>query len=289
MTDQSSPRWYSFRLWQLFAVITLIGCYLGYQVYVVRERKALLEEMRRGYAYQLTTAAQWQGAEPHVPATTVPYLRRLLGDEAVQQIGYYAHMKDDAKLRQISRTFPEAKIYESSPPLEPCHPGCFPHGTLISTPGGIVAIDAIQAGDTVYSVTNTGEKKSLVVASIFRTHNRLWNIETEVGLLRTTETQPLCVSLAAHQPAGELQPGDSILIWSDDALPGQEVQATTVLRMEKTDDVVPVINLVLGNREPFIANGYLARSKPPKNSSEFGVPNSELKAAEIQPQTTRHH
>lgn len=257
--DQKPRRWGSFSLRTFFIAITLIACYLAYEIYAVRARQAALKSLRTDWQYSITTAAQYQGSGAPGPVASVSWLRRQLGDEAIQHIGYYDHIKDPGKLRMLGRTFPEAKLVKNDPPLEPCHPGCFPHGTLISTPGGLVRIEAIQEGDTVYSIMATGERKSLAVQSIFRTHNRLWHVETEVGLLRTTETQPLCVSLTAHQAAGELQAGDRILIWRE-----EEVQETTIVGVQKTDEIVPVINLVLGNRESFIANGYLARSKPPK-------------------------
>lgn len=274
--EKKPRRWGSFSLRTFFILITLIACYLGYEIYAVRARQSVLKELRTNWSYSVTMADQYQANGAPGPVAKVSFLRRLLGDQAVQHISYYDHIRNEPELRRLSRTFPEAKLVSNArPPLEPCHPGCFPHGTLISTPGGLVRIEAIQEGDTVYSVTTTGEKKSLVVSSIFRTHNRLWNIETEAGLLRTTETQPLCVSITAHQPAGELQPGDRILIWHEAFSPDQEllvaeVQHTTVLSVQKTDSIVPVINLVLGNKEPFIANGYLARSKPPKDDQLVG-------------------
>jgi len=277
MTDKPVRGWFSFRLWQLFAVMTVIGCYLAWQIYIVKERKAELAKLKDSWTFRVTTVDQWLGSDTSGRVASVPIVRRvLLGDVAVQSISYYPHMALDPELKRLQRIFPEANLVQDRPPLEPCHPGCFPHGTLVSTPGGLQKIESIAVGDRVCSISLTGDKKSLAVQSIFRTQNRLWEVQTDRGLLVTTETQPLCTLLDKHIPAGELQPGDALLVWDDNEPIGNQLQEVRVVSVRKTDQIVPVINLVLGNREPFIANGYLARSKPPKASSEFRVQSFEL-------------
>lgn len=266
MTDKPVRGWFSFRLWQLFAVMTVICCYLAYEAYTVRTRNAMRDELKRTWNYSITTAEQYQAMGSHGKVASVSPVRRLLGDEAIQSIGYYKHLKDDAALRRIARMFPEAELRENVPQqsLEPCHPGCFPHGTLVSTPTGPRKIETIAVSDRVCSISLAGDKKSLAVQSIFRTHNRLWEVQTDRGLLVTTETQPLCTLLDKHIPAGELQAGDALLIWDDSEPIGNQLQEVRVVSVRQTENIVPVINLVLGNKEPFIANGFLARSKPPQ-------------------------
>ena len=66
-------------------------------------------------------------------------------------------------------------------------------------------------------------------------------------------------------PPLKLQPGDVILAWSSGDSTEGEVTEARVTGKVCTDEIVPVINLVLGNREPFIAGGFLARSKPPRD------------------------
>ncbi len=65
--------------------------------------------------------------------------------------------------------------------------------------------------------------------------------------------------------AGKLQTGDIILSWHTSEVGDYEVRQSRVLRIQKTETITPVINLVLGNRESFIAGGFLARSKPPRD------------------------
>lgn len=270
MTDKPRPHWFRFRLWQVFALTTVLCVYLGWQVGIVRSRAAFIKELRAD-GVQVTTVSQLETnylailAARERPAA-IPFTRRLLGDEAVQYIGYYSPPGIGAeRVAQIRRTFPEAVVTQHERPLEPCHPGCFPHGTLVETPDGPRLIEAIAVGERVYMISDTGEKKSVAIQSIFRTHNRLWEVSTDRGVLVTTETQPLCTSLRVHVAAGKLQPGDQILVWSE-----EQVQPVTVEQVARTERIVPVINLVLGNREPFIANGYLARSKPPADEIADG-------------------
>jgi hypothetical protein len=135
------------------------------------------------------------------------------------------------------------------------------------------------------------------VQSIFVTKNRLWKVETDDGVLLTTQTQPLVQcgpplrgrtsdsspplrgrtsdaegrdvpdSLSGRgatdqlflvKAAGDLVPGDRIL-----RLSAGQVREVAVRQVSATDRVEKVFNLVLGDSELFIAGGFVARSKPP--------------------------
>lgn len=259
MPTEPNRRWWNFSLWQLFAVMTALCIYFAYQMSVVRGREQLLRQLReQHYFLFVTTAADYQdggGGAPEV--ASVPIVRRWLGDQAIHSIGYFDDTLQVDEIRTLKRTFPEAGVTAQQRPLEPCHPGCFPHGTQVETATGLRRIETIAVGDEVISLSDTGERVSLPVTSIFRTSNRIWIVETARGTLRTTETQPLCTQLATYIEAGKLRAGDVILT-------GENREAR-VLRVQPTDEIAPVINLVLGNREPFIAGGFLARSKPPRD------------------------
>lgn len=281
MAEKPARRWWSFSLWQLLAVMTVIGIYFGYQINVVQSRRALIEEMTAKHYLQVTTAAEQDRINSYInqnmlgngssppPVTKssekLSYIRRWLGDETVVTISHHQHI-DAADVQRLKRAFPEANVVQTQILHEPCHPGCFPHGTLVETPFGPQKIDAIAVGDEVWVISPDGKRISLPVVSIFRTTNRLWIVETSRGELRTTETQPLCTNLDDLIEAGKLRAGDVILGWSPNETDDGLVQEVGVVSVTQTDEVVPVVNLVLGNREPFIANGYLARSKPPKDA-----------------------
>ena len=124
----------SFSLRTLLILVTVACCYFGYEVNAVRQRKVKLKEFQQTHYIEVTKAADYaarfaQGTPPNKVARSWG-LRGLLGDEAIQEIGYYPHVVDDAELATMRSWFPEATFVVSRP-QEPCHPGCFPWGTLI--------------------------------------------------------------------------------------------------------------------------------------------------------------
>jgi hypothetical protein len=275
---QKSNSWWNFSLRTLFIVVTLLCAYLAYQMSVIRTRDRLRQELKQIPSMQVLTVAEFRnyGVLGTQELATIPWPRRLLGDEPIQRITYYGFaLNGKPGLREkVERTFPEAELQEILP--EPCHPGCFPHETLVSTPRGPVRIDAIACGDEVYAVSPTGQRISLPVVSIFRTRNRLWDVETSGGHLITTETQPLVASTGSAVEAGKLRPGDVILRWQEATTATGSLEPVEVISVRSTPRVAPVINLVLGNRESFVANGYLARSKPPAEASKSLPPHTHI-------------
>ena len=264
MSDVPQRRWFRFSLRTLFVLVTVLCCWLAWESSVVRARKNLLRELKVNPTYTVTTAAEWARRYPTgflgQPPKAVPFVRRCLGDEAIQEIGYYTYRKEKSQLNlpRIARTFPEAELKEDHPPLEPCHPGCFPRGTFVETPGGPRAIETIRAGEELIAILPSGEMTIATVQSVFVTTNRLWRIETAAGVFFTTKQQPLCLAADRTLPAGELEPGQSILRFER----GATCEAN-VVSAAPTDRIETVFNLVLGDCERFIAGGYLARSKPP--------------------------
>lgn len=269
MPAETRRGWWNFSLWQLFAVMTALCIYFACQMSVVRGREQLLRELReKHYFLFVTTAAEYQaGGGGAQGVATVPLVRRWLGDQAIQSIGYFDDTLQVDEVRTLKRSFPEAGIVAHPRPNEPCHPGCFPHGTLVETAAGQRRIETIVVGDLVISISPSGQRVLLPVTSIFRTSNQIWIVETDQGTLRTTETQPLCTQLDTVVEAGKMQAGDTVLIWSATESGDGEVREARVLRIQKTEANAPVINLVLGNRESFIAGGFLARSKPPREET----------------------
>jgi hypothetical protein len=248
----------------MFVVVTVICCWLGWQASIVRQRHAALKEIEESPVFEAIETARWQHFPPPgqaaPPRASVPMLRRWIGDVAIQEIWCYPWMQtySEADRERFARIFPEATFHESHP--EPCHPGCFPSGTLVETPQGLRNIESIVVGDLITIILSTGESGSVPVQSIFVTDNQLWEVETESETLLTTETQPLCLSVNTFVSAGDMKLPTTILRYQDG-----EIQPSKVLKVTRTDHIEKVFNLVLGNSEVFIAGGYLARSKPPAN------------------------
>jgi Protein of unknown function (DUF1557). len=248
----------------MFVLVTLLCCWLAWESSVVRHRKAVLAGLKTNGAIRFTTAKAWEerypGGSPLGRPARISLVRQWLGDEAIQEIQYTSWFHVEfvkVDLAEVKRAFPEAELREGPLP-EPCHPGCFPRGTLVETPAGPRAIETIRQGDSISAYRASGESFVATVQSVFITDNRLWQIETEAGTLVTTETQPLCLATNRTAPAGKLMPGESILRCVDG-----EIRPVNVVSVTATNRRETVFNLVLGDRELFVANGFLARSKPP--------------------------
>jgi hypothetical protein len=113
------------------------------------------------------------------------------------------------------------------PPIEPCHPGCFPAGTPILLPDGSTTVEKVRAGDAVTTIGSNGIAGKARVESVFVTNNRLIEVKTASGTLVTTETQPLALADGGLREAGELRPGDKIWRW--DGKQRQSVEVKSVI------------------------------------------------------------
>jgi hypothetical protein len=262
MRNKPRRRWFRFSLRTMLVVVTILSVWLAWESSVVRQRRTALAELRASGAYQVVTAEAWsQQNSPFAglfaPPKSVSWMRKWLGDEAVQEIWYsWYPAPTESELAHLRKVFPEAEVREI--PAEPCHPGCFPRGTLVDTPSGPRPIEFIQPGQRVTTVGLDGITATAEVQFVFITDNRLWRIETEAGHLFTTETQPLCRTVADTVAVGKLRPLDEILFRDEESF-----CSTPVLAVLTTDRVEQVFNLVLRDGQLFVAGGFLARSKPP--------------------------
>src|SRR4051812_41234561 len=80
----------------------------------------------------------------------------------------------------------KGKAQKDERPLEPCHPGCFPAGTMVATPDGPRPIEDVRGGDRVTLIAPDGNPTGGPVNSTFQTCNRLVEVRTEAGSLLTT-------------------------------------------------------------------------------------------------------
>jgi hypothetical protein len=140
----------------------------------------------------------------------------------------------------------------------PCHPGCFPPGTMIEVPTGTKRVDDLRAGDIVTTVGSDGKPARASITAMFMTKNRLVEVNIEGKTLITTMTQPLALADGKVRPAAELQPGDRIEVWSKG-----ERSTATVKSVDVNLRDAPVYNVVVGDPALFVANGFVARTKPP--------------------------
>ena len=160
--------------------------------------------------------------------------------------------KDGAVRYAINLRLPQQPL----PP--PCHPGCFPAGTLVRVPDGTRAIERIREGDLVTTTDADGKPCPARVTGVFVTRNRVLELRAQGARLVTTATQPLALAGGGFRAAGELKPGDRVWRWVKG-----ERRAAAVLAVSAANRDAQVFNLVLGEARGFIAADFLVRSKPP--------------------------
>lgn len=158
---------------------------------------------------------------------------------------------DDSKVKHVIEV-------HSPPPQIPCHPGCFPAGTVVRIPDGTTTIERIRKGDSVTTVSNEGKLTTVKVTDVFITKNSLLELRTADAALITTSTQPIALEAGGYKAAGELKKGDRIWRWQ-----GSERKAVAVESVTSTLRDAEVFNLILGDPTTFIAGDFLVRSKPP--------------------------
>ena len=87
------------------------------------------------------------------------------------------------------------------------------------TPKGGVPIEQLQKGDTVYAVDMYGERSEVQVHElIIHYDNPVSELETEVGVLRTTYEHAFWLGKDDWASAGTLKAGDKVVHVQDDTL-----------------------------------------------------------------------
>ena len=112
-------RWFRFSLRTMLVLMTVFCIWLGWQVSIVRERKAVLAELKRHHptgtsyicleTFLADPAHQAAQAHPDVKAIRISWFRRLLGDETCVSLGTPGPL-DPAIAERMERAFPEAKL-----------------------------------------------------------------------------------------------------------------------------------------------------------------------------------
>ena len=114
MTAQPRRSWFrfAFSLRTLFVVVTIIGVWLGWNLKIVRERKALIQELRRASSrrhpfYSLAGDLEQDSLKQ---SSALSIFRRALGDKAYELLEIPYAMKRD-RIKQFDAAFPEAELW----------------------------------------------------------------------------------------------------------------------------------------------------------------------------------
>ena len=94
-------RWFRFSLRTLFVVVTVLGCWLGYQLNWIRERHAVLARQSPGGG-----TGFWPGPRPGF------LLQRLFREPGIGCI-VVGECVSDAEFNRILSLFPEATVIRS--------------------------------------------------------------------------------------------------------------------------------------------------------------------------------
>jgi hypothetical protein len=103
MVSQRIRRWLRFSVRTLLIAVTIFCVWLGWQVQIVRERKACL----RWIAINNHQFAE--PLSPSPPRYALSWHRRMLGDSGLMLLILRAEITD-ADLKRLQRAFPEATV-----------------------------------------------------------------------------------------------------------------------------------------------------------------------------------
>jgi predicted lipid-binding transport protein (Tim44 family) len=140
--------------------------------------------------------------------------------------------------------------------------GCFPSGTKITTPSGMVRIEEMAAGDEVLAIREGGQPVPTPVRELFLTRNAVLRIETDKGAIRATAEHPIGLWRGGFRSAAELRRGDRIRHWED----GRIVQGR-IRRIVPAGKEEMVFNLQVGAPHTFVAEGVVVHNKGGSSSS----------------------
>lgn len=140
--------------------------------------------------------------------------------------------------------------------------GCFPAGTPIQTTRGQIPIERLSLKDSVLALDPEGRIVSARVEKIFDTHSLILTVETDRGLLRTTSDHPIGLPGGDFLLAGQLRPGQKVLVWREGT-----THTATVLRISMEEQEQQVYNLTVGRPNTFVAAGFVTHNKGGSSSS----------------------
>lgn len=133
----------------------------------------------------------------------------------------------DSSAGESTEAKAETEARASSEAQEACENGkCFVAGTLISTPYGLIPIEQIKAGDTVFSFDEDTEivSENTVEEVFVRETTELVNINVGSEAIRSTPDHPFYVPKKGFTNAAELRAGDLLLSINGDYVIIEKIQ-----------------------------------------------------------------
>jgi hypothetical protein len=110
-------RWFQWSLRTLFVVVTVFGCWLGWNINILRQRAQMRERIdaNRSEANPVRFVStdefnKWNPGEQWEVSQRLPLTLRLLGAEPVALIYLPEEHFSQSEIEQVERLFPEALV-----------------------------------------------------------------------------------------------------------------------------------------------------------------------------------
>ncbi len=156
-----------------------------------------------------------------------------------------------AELRANGANFGR-KAKEYLPTVGPVHPRCFPAGTMVSTPTGRVAIEAVLVGDAVYAPDGSTQRVERLWVN--EHHGELVHLDGTSWTLACTPNHKILTSLGEDFEARLLSRGNVVL--GEISTHGATTMGLRVINtVRRTAFCGLVYNLQVSNVHQYIANG----------------------------------
>jgi predicted lipid-binding transport protein (Tim44 family) len=134
--------------------------------------------------------------------------------------------------------------------------GCLEEGTPVLTPNGLIAIEKLNTGDRVWSVTGGKLKEARVRAVIRVQPEEYLEISAAGTRLKITPEHPVMTAPGEYVLASQLVPGDKVFLTSKDKLTATPIQSIQFLSAKR-----PAYNLLVSPGGIFIAGNFALHNK----------------------------
>ena len=159
-------------------------------------------------------------------------------------------------MRRLALLFLAVLLASSSPLWGRGGGGCLLPGTRVETPDGPRAIEELRPGDRVVSVVAGRPVEARVQACTLVHAESYIRIHAGGRVVRATAEHPFRVGDGVYKIAGELKPGDSVMVLEDGRL-----KPCAVDRVQTLAEPTTAYNLTVWPGGSFVAEGLVVHNK----------------------------
>ncbi len=134
--------------------------------------------------------------------------------------------------------------------------GCLREGTLVLTPTGTVAVEKLHVGDVIWGANDEGLREVWVEGVVKLDVDSYLEMSAGSATLLITPEHPVMVGHGEFRAAGEIQPGDPVIVAH-----GKELQEETVRSVRSVKADKPAYNLLVNPLGTFVSEGVVVHNK----------------------------